>query len=124
MGGIADRWHYAMTRNHDVLTGTGTLLSTKSNGDLIFWCKSGSTYLREGASGCPVSDPHPSPDPLLTVAPATWVITDGLSGAGEFFYGDWFVGNPAATLGQAKHNEIMLGGRSNLPVHNKWYPPL
>ncbi|MFN8489132.1 MAG: SdrD B-like domain-containing protein [Caldilineaceae bacterium] len=116
IAGIADRYTMQqMTRNYDARSGTGTLLSTKSSGDLIFWCKVGNSYLLEGSAGCAVNDPATAPDAKLTTSPLAWLTTDGLNGSGEFFHGDWFVGNPSASLGQAQHNENATGGLALLP---------
>jgi hypothetical protein len=63
--------------NAPAISGITTGIELNNSGDILKACKIGNSFEIESKSGCPLNDAGP-------------VVTDGISGNGEFYYGDRF----------------------------------
>ena len=100
--GMLDRVAHQIGSTEPVPVASGTSVTPNlafkySAGDILKACLVDGSFVLEGGTGCPVNDQNPNNTLLLN--------TDGPSGAGEFFFDDFY--GFSASEG---HGEIVLGG--------------
>ncbi|MDZ7877036.1 MAG: PKD-like domain-containing protein [Saprospiraceae bacterium] len=101
---FADRFgHQAGFQQYAAIAGSTRIFSVNAAGDIINVCNINGTWALEGTAGCTESD---------NTATQSALNNDGVSGTGEFYYGDSFDDtNQAPTF---NHNETSMGGLSVL----------
>jgi Ig-like domain CHU_C associated/SdrD B-like domain/PKD-like domain len=96
---FSDRFgHQGGYKQYTAVSGSTRIFSADAAGDMIHVCNINGTWALEGTAGCAVND--------ATAAQST-LNNDGVSGTGEFYYGDSFDDlNQAPTF---NHNETSMG---------------
>ncbi len=106
---FADRFgHQAGYKQYAAVSGSANIFSVDAAGDMIHVCNASGTWALEGSAACPVTDNSPTKSTLNN---------DGVSGNGEFYYGDSFDDlNQTPTF---NHNETSMGGLAVLKGTNE-----
>lgn len=106
--GFADRFGFQMGyENYIPVSGDNSLTSGDVAGDIIKVCRVDGAWVLEGGTGCSESDNNTKSS----------LGTDGPSGTGEFFYGDYFDDTDVSP--SHNHNETFMGGLGVLKGTNE-----
>ena len=107
--GFIDRFAHQQGWANYIPTSSTVTRSAVSHGDILLAYKSGGSYVFEGPNE---NDNFTTPAVAANAQPGQ-ELNDGPSGAGEFFYKDYYVGFDAT------HPETALGGLAVLPGSNE-----
>jgi hypothetical protein len=106
---FADRFgHQAGYQQYIAVASAATIFSVNGAGDMIHVCNVNGVWKLEGATGCAVNDATPAESALNN---------DGVSGTGEFYYGDHF--NDPLQSPVFNHNETSMGALAVLKGSNE-----